>query len=338
MKEYLKTWSRPGRPTYAGNCFIWNDWGNSTITELWEPTGPHESVLRGHWVNSERADGHYVLWQNAKPFADGLYEQQKARLTTWLIDQRTQGDLVPEITPERLEYAIHRPSLQVHERAERLLKCLAYQADTIGADIDIKRDTPSPYAWSESTVWEEVAYLLNYLRECGWLSQAESDSRMNGLAGLDHGVVTVAGYNQIAELTTAVDSTQAFVAMWFNPDVNQVYDHGIRPAVEAAGFTPYRVDRENFLGKIDDQIIAEIRRSRLLIADMTHGNEGARGSVYFEAGFALGLGIPMIYTCRSDMFNELHFDTRQYPHLGWTNLEIDTFRQNLENKIRATIV
>lgn len=338
MKEYLETWRRPGRSNYPGNCFIWNDWGNSTITELWEPAEPNGYLLQGHFVNSERAGGHYVLWQNAKPFTDGLDDQQKARLTTWLIDQRTQGDLVPEITPERLEYAIHRPSLQVHERAERLLKRLAYQADTIGVDIDVRRGTPSPYAWSESTEWEEVAFLLTYLRDCGWLSQEKSDSGMNMMAGLARGVVTVAGYNQVAKLTKSVDSSQAFVAMWFNPDVNQVYDHAIRPAVETAGFTPFRVDRENFLGKIDDQIIAEIRRSRFLIADMTHGNEGARGSVYFEAGLALGLGIPVIYTCRSDMFDILHFDTRQYPHLDWTDETIETFRQNLENKIRATIV
>lgn len=70
---------------------------------------------------------------------------------------------------------------------------------------------------------------------------------------------------------------------------------------------------------------------------MTHGDQGARGAVYFEAGFALGLGLQVIYTCRSDMLDELHFDTRQYPHIGWTDDAIESFRQNLENRIRASI-
>lgn len=308
MQEYLKTWIKPGSPPYPGRCHIWHEWG-ATVTELWEPTGPISHILRAHYVISDRAGGPYVLWQKAKPYTDRLHERQAALLTTWLIDQRTQGDLVPEITLDNLEYAINRPSLQVHKRAERLLKSIASQVSTIGAGINIGHDTPSPYAWSESIKWEEVVYLLNYLRESGWLNHAGTHDVISEGTGLVHGVVTVAGFNQIAELVSAVDSTQSLIAMWFSSEMDQVYDRGIRPAVEAAGFTPYRVDRENFLGKIDDQIIAEIRRSRFLIADMTHGDEGARGSVYFEAGFALGLGIPVIYTCRSDMFGILHFDT-----------------------------
>lgn len=38
--------------------------------------------------------------------------------------------------------------------------------------------------------------------------------------------------------------------------------------------------------KIDDEIIGEIRRSAFIVADFT----GHRGGVYFEAGFAMGLG------------------------------------------------
>lgn len=338
MKEYLRTWRKPGSPAYPGRCLIWNDWGESNITELWEPLGPYEYVLRGRLVDSMRAGGHYVLWQDAEPHIDRLNDLHKARLTTWLIDQRTQGDPVPEITKENLEYAIQKPDLQVHERAERLLKHIASLAHSIGAGVDIRHDTPSPYAWSESTKWEEVVFLLNYLRDSGWLNHTGTNNKIFKETGLAQGVVTVAGFNQIAELVSAVDSTQAFVAMWFNPEMDQVYDKGILPAIESAGFTSFRADRENFLVRIDDKVITEIRRSRFLIADMTHGKGGARGSVYFEAGFAFGLNLPVIFTCRKDILKTLHFDIRQYPHLDWTVETIETFRQNLENKIRATIV
>ena len=53
---------------------------------------------------------------------------------------------------------------------------------------------------------------------------------------------------------------------------------------------------------IDDEIIAEIRRSWFVVADFTCGtvpHEGKevaipRGGVYYEAGFAQGLNVPLI--------------------------------------------
>jgi hypothetical protein len=71
------------------------------------------------------------------------------------------------------------------------------------------------------------------------------------------------------------------------------------------------------LNKVDDEIIAEIRRSRFLVADVTCEPGKVRGGVYFEAGFAMGLNIPIIWTCKETSMNDLHFDTRQYPHIVW---------------------
>lgn len=56
--------------------------------------------------------------------------------------------------------------------------------------------------------------------------------------------------------------------------------------------------------RIDDKILAEIRRSGLLVADFT----GHRQGVYFEAGFALGLDVPVIWCCREDEIEKAHFE------------------------------
>ncbi len=45
---------------------------------------------------------------------------------------------------------------------------------------------------------------------------------------------------------------RGFVAMWFDPCMDKVYTEGFKPAIEAAGYDPYRVDQYHFLGKIDD--------------------------------------------------------------------------------------
>ena len=56
-----------------------------------------------------------------------------------------------------------------------------------------------------------------------------------------------------------IESTKAFVAMWFSDEMRAIYDGAIKPAVEHAGYRPVRVDKIEHAGKIDDLIIAEIR-------------------------------------------------------------------------------
>ena len=82
---------------------------------------------------------------------------------------------------------------------------------------------------------------------------------------------------------------------------------------------------------ITDEIIAEIRKSRFLVADFTR----QRGGVYFEAGFAKGLEIPVIFTCKEDEIDQVHFDTRQYNHILWKDPE-DLYLK-LKMRILATL-
>ena len=96
-----------------------------------------------------------------------------------------------------------------------------------------------------------------------------------------------------------------------------------------------RIDRKEHVNKIDDEIIAEIRRSRFLVADFTQGEDGARGGVYYEAGFAHGLGLQVIFTCREDAVETLHFDTAHYNHIVWTTPE--DLRKSLKKRILAVL-
>jgi len=106
---------------------------------------------------------------------------------------------------------------------------------------------------------------------------------------------------------------------------------GFSPALEENGYVPMRIDAVQHNEKIDDRIIAEIRRSGLLVADVT----GQRGGVYFEAGFAMGLGIPVIWTCRDDEIANVHFDTRQYNHVVWSTPS--DLREKLNLRIQASL-
>jgi hypothetical protein len=61
-----------------------------------------------------------------------------------------------------------------------------------------------------------------------------------------------------------------------------------------------------------------------------------RSGVYFEAGFALGLPRTVIWTWRDDALKNVHFDTRQYSHVVWT--EPTDLRTKLASSIKATVL
>ena len=133
---------------------------------------------------------------------------------------------------------------------------------------------------------------------------------------------------------TEVGNKRAFVAMWFDESMKDYYKDGIKKAIEEAGYVPVRIDLQDFNEKICDEIIAEIKRTKFMIADFS----GMRSGVFFEAGFAKGLGREVIFTVREDDINGLkeHFDTRQYNHIVYDSPE--DLRKKLYNRICATIV
>ena len=123
--------------------------------------------------------------------------------------------------------------------------------------------------------------------------------------------------------------------MWFDKSMDDLWENGIKPGIEGAGYEAVRIDRKEHVNKIDDEIIAEIKRSRFVVSDFTHGKGGMRGGVYYEAGFAHGMNIPVIFTCREDILEDIHFDTRQYNHIIWKTPE--DLKIRLTNRIAAVV-
>ena len=255
-----------------------------------------------------------------------LDDKDKAKLTTILIELRRAGDHTPQVTLDLIEEAKRAEPLPVYARAERLLRWLVKLPKDVGQSwiTESIRQDPLALAWSESTKPEDIGYFLKYFTDMGWLD------RYSG-----HFNITVPGYQHVAEQSTKKDLSQCFVAMWFDDSMKSAYEDGIKKAVEDCGYTPMRIDQKEDVNKIDDEIIAEIRRSRFMVADFTHDDRGDRGAVYYEAGFAYGLGLEVVYSCRRSPKNELNFDTRQYHHILWENPA--DLRTKLSNRILAIV-
>jgi nucleoside 2-deoxyribosyltransferase len=172
-------------------------------------------------------------------------------------------------------------------------------------------------------------WMLRQLEKFGYISRNDD----GGMSRLPSFTIESGGWRHIGELQRKPNrsSVEAFVAMNFEEKMRPFFEDGIRPAVEADGKTKcVRIDGVQHNNKICDEIVAALRRSRYVVADFT----GNRGGVYYEAGFAHGLGIPVIWTVRESA-KDLHFDTRQYNHIVYNTA--DELRQMLRDRIAATI-
>jgi len=179
--------------------------------------------------------------------------------------------------------------------------------------------TPELQGVSYSRNHEELFLLFKVLEEQGFLKWGQGTMAALTMKGLLAAEALGASKSNAA---------QAFVAMWFDPSLDDAWTNGFDPGTCAAGFRPVRIDKEDYVGGTSDEIMAEIRRSRFVIADYTGENNG----VYFEAGF---LGLTVIPTCRSDEVGTLHFDIKHINTLLW-NVPTE-LADGLNRRIRAVI-
>lgn len=151
--------------------------------------------------------------------------------------------------------------------------------------------------------------------------------------------LTIKGWARVEELLRSANgSRKGFMAMKFgDPQLDAVFRDHFKPAVHQAGFELMRLDDEPRAGLIDDRLRLEIRTSRFMVADLSHANAGA----YWEAGFAEGLGRPVIYTCRKDVFDDPktkpHFDTNHYLTVVWDPANPAAAAEQLKTVIRVTL-
>jgi hypothetical protein len=128
------------------------------------------------------------------------------------------------------------------------------------------------------------------------------------------------------------NSKRCFVAMSFDPSLKETRE-AIRTGINEAGYVAIFIDEvyPEPDQTINDAIIAEIKRSKFLVADFTQQKNG----VYFEAGYALGRGLKVIYCCDEEDFKNSHFDLKSFSHILYKSNE--ELQNRLKYKIEAWI-
>lgn len=244
------------------------------------------------------------------------------------MQEASEWPLVDAATAERIIATGRLPTAQ--EQADNLIRWLGRHLIGPGDDADIGDYGHGAIIGSYSS--EAFEFIVNGLLEAGLLKGVGDPN-----AGRPRVTLTFPGWAKYEELLRgAVSGRNAFMAMPYdNEMLGRIVREHFRQAVAQTGFGLKRLDDDQPAGLIDDRLRVEIQGARFLVADLTHGNPGA----YWEAGYAEGLGKPVIYTCEESVFKgkPTHFDTNHHLHVLWKAEDMAPAMERLKATIRATI-
>ena len=282
--------------------------------------------------------GDYTISRSAFVNLKSIQQELRWKVSAWVREY-----LPHTVTAHDIEQAVLVAVPRIVRRADRMLRWIhtvfppgkEFSVDSLGKWAAYKNSPGSQVAilggslvssplvsigWNRDI--DEMRFMVTEVlcNEMGLLvSQNNNEYQVS-----PKGLLYLEGRNDEA-------STIGFCAMWFSEEVAPLWTQVIAPAIRSSGYEPMRIDSKQHNGKIDDEIMASIRSARFVVADFT----GNRGGVYYEAGFAHGLGLPVIFMCRDG--DELHFDVRQYNCIFWRPDQFLEAQVRVKNRILATL-
>ncbi len=190
--------------------------------------------------------------------------------------------------------------------------------DSMGNRIDRK----------ENDQGRQAKYMLDYLVsrnyiQCNQAATWWNDGKEIALSLLPDGYARI---DQLQKNTS--NGKNVLVAMKFGEETKNLRE-AIREGIREANYLAVFIDEVQHNDFITPELLKYIKNSKFVVVDLTHQNNGA----YFEEGYAMGLGKPVIQLCKKGV--RLHFDIAQKNTIMWES-ESDIPRQ-LKNRIDATI-
>ena len=147
------------------------------------------------------------------------------------------------------------------------------------------------------------------------IDNAEISQRELSAEGLD---LTLAGWERYEkEKRGQFAGSYGFVALKFGDEIlDPLISNTIKPGLKAElGYDVVDMRDAARTGLIDNVMREKIRDAAFVLVDLTHDNYGA----YWEAGYAEGLGKPVLYICEKSKFSAAgtHFDTNHMTTILW---------------------
>lgn len=203
---------------------------------------------------------------------------------------------------------------------------------------DVVRLGPAELAVGFCANKRELQYCLDYLVARGLVEAEQESGRGKGQSRGDSLAyrLTPTGWAALdgAQVTVGVPP-QAAVVLGGSGAAEALWTQGIAAALESAGYRALRLDARSAGNRVADELIVEVRRSALVVADLT----GQSTLAFFVGGLATGLGKPLFWCCEEGESGDKKcgLDTRQQLLITWTRERLDEFKLRLAHRIEATL-
>lgn len=166
----------------------------------------------------------------------------------------------------------------------------------------------NPKARNAIEMNQQAQFMLNYLVSSHYIETSTLHAGETVLLTLQP-----EGYARVDHLQRSNDNSKdVLVAMQFGKETRELRE-AIRTGITNAGYHAIFIDEVEHNDQITPELLKHIRMSRFVVVDLSHQNNGA----YFEEGYAMGLGKPVIQLCKMD--TKLHFDIAQKNTIIWSS-------------------
>ncbi len=218
------------------------------------------------------------------------------------------------------------------------MNLVRYIGDQVSGSGEPIRELPNNIDSIMGSPSEQFAsQLVKELGERGLISIGHTATFINGRTEFLIVNLTLEGWEQYeAERRGQSDGNYGFLAMQFGDlELNTFVKEVLKPTVRGVGYELLDMNDASRAGVIDNIMRVKIRDSKFVIADLTHDNNGA----YWEAGYAEGLGKPVIFICEKKKFDaqKTHFDTNHCTTVPWSRDDDEGFKQRLTATLRRSL-
>ena len=240
------------------------------------------------------------------------------------MDSEIIENWYPKTFSERIDYILLYLNSHIPHLGQQI--SIAYPELLSLLFVDRKEIEHEQSEWRNAEdCFDEIEYMLKYLQNSSYIDYTSGPGE-NECALLR---LTSDGYARIDAIQkNATSGRNVLVAMKFGDDTKPLRE-AVRKGIIKAGYVAIFIDEVQHNNFITPELLKHIRDSKFVVVDLTHQNNGA----YFEEGYAMGLGKPVIQLCKAD--TQLHFDIAQKNTIMWTTE--DDIPERLYNRIKATI-
>lgn len=264
------------------------------------------------------------------------------KVSSWIIEQNDEWNNIPEIDKIKFDEILNMKDKKIKEKFDLFMFFLQNSP----SNIEFSKDYEIVMGHLGMDVDKNISKLCqDILVKCWCKDYKELEQIFRKALDLNYIIGDIIHETSFKYIKTTFDGLEyienleepnknlknIFIAFNFTEELIPVFSNQVKEAVEETGFNYIIVNQETTPHdqKITDEIIAKIKSSRMIIADFTNSST----NVYFEAGFAMGMKIPVIWTCKKG--HEFSFDTGQFPHITWK--DADDLKKQLVNRIEIIV-